>query len=375
MARSTAQMDFANRAMCYALRNPPPGTKKSSFKQIAETVVKTDGTHPTMEAVRVAAVQFAVEKAKRGRKEGYKKTTAKEDRTIMKKFRHLRPPGHGIDSRRLHRALPAKVRRNISRRTVIRRLADKGFTPQKKTTKGDPDVALARRRVDFARRYAERTGADWIRELQAVGDMKDFTFYPPDLKPRHKQLHARWTYMTKEEKYLPAFTRPKRWFKTSDYKRTIKQKVFGFTTSNGEKLAFLVPVPWSTEKWAEEVKSRLAPFLRKVFPGRRTFEILLDGEQLLHGPAAKAAMAECGITVLQGWPSYSPDLNPQENVWSWAEDRLRDTETDTDSFGQFQMKALRAVCDYPTASAAKLVPGMAKRLQEVIELKGAMLKR
>ena len=84
-------------------------------------------------------------------------------------------------------------------------------------------------------------------------------------------------------------------------------------------------------------------------------------------------MAEAGITVLPGWPSYSPDLNPQENVWAWAETRLRDLEVDTDSFGHFQ-KATRAVCDYPSASGVKLIPAIAKRLQAVIEAKGAMLK-
>ena len=62
MAAPIARMNDANRAMCYALRNPPPGTKKTSLKQIATMVVKTDGTHPTMEAVRVAAKEFGAEK-------------------------------------------------------------------------------------------------------------------------------------------------------------------------------------------------------------------------------------------------------------------------------------------------------------------------
>ena len=67
--------------------------------------------------------------------------------------------------------------------------------------------------------------------------------------------------MTEEEKSQPAFCRPKRWFKKRDYEKTIKQKVFGFTTSTGQKLAFLVPKPWSTQQWAEEVRTRLAQFL------------------------------------------------------------------------------------------------------------------
>ena len=373
MPGSTAQMDLATRAKCHALRNPPPGTKRCSFRQIASFVFKSDGTHPGESAVREAVKEFGKEKAKRGRKEGYKKTTREEDRTIMRKFKELRPPGHGITSRKLHRALPANLRRNISRRTVIRRLADKGYTPQVKSSKSDPDVVQCRKRVGFARRYEGMSSLDWQRGLQAVGDIKEFTFYPPDLKPRHRQLHAKWTYMTKEEKKQPAFCRPKNWFKKSEWQRTIKQKVFGFTTSTGDKLAFLVPQPWCTELWAEEIRNQLKPFLARVFPRRQSYQILLDGEKLLHGAAAKAAMRAAGITVLPGWPSYSPDLNPQENVWAWSENRLREIEVDTDTFAQFQAKVLRAVHDYPVESAVKLVAGMGKRFDEVIEAKGAML--
>ena len=179
--------------------------------------------------------------------------------------------------------------------------------------------------------------------------------------------------MTKAEKKQPAFTRPKKWFKQSEWRRTIKQKVFGFTTSTGQKLAFLVPVPWCTELWAAEIRNQLKPFLAAVFPGRQNFQIHLDGESILHGPPARAAMEEAGITVLPGWPSYSPDLNPQENVWAWSENRLREIEVDTDTFAQFQAKTLRAVYDYPVISAVKLVAGMGKRFEEVIEAKGAML--
>ena len=83
MASTTAQMDKANRAMCYALRNPPAGTKKTSLKDIASMVVKTDGTHPSIEGVRAAAKQFDAEKEKRGRTYGTKKTAKREDRVVM----------------------------------------------------------------------------------------------------------------------------------------------------------------------------------------------------------------------------------------------------------------------------------------------------
>ena len=92
-------------------------------------------------------------------------------------------------------------------------------------------------------------------------------------------------------------------------------KVFGFTASNGKKLNFVVPTPFTAEVWAPLVKSKLYPFLKKNFPNRRQFTILLDGEKVLHAPAAKRAMEEKGIRVFPHWPKYSPDVKPQENVW------------------------------------------------------------
>ena len=182
-------------------------------------------------------------------------------------------------------------------------------------------------------------------------------------------LRAPWTYMTKAERALPAFQRPKRWFPKNEWKTTKKQKVFGFTTSNGHTLAFLVPKPWSTAEWAKAIQARLVPFLRKAFPLRQTFQILLDGEKLLHGPAAVAAMEASGVSVLPRWPKYSPDMNPQENVWAWAEEQLRATEKRGDSFEIFQKRALRACRAYPYAD--KLVGSMAKRTQLLIEKSGA----
>ena len=143
-------------------------------------------------------------------------------------------------------------------------------------------------------------------------------------------------------------------------------------TSSGESLAFLVPQPWTTEAWAKEVDKKVAPFLKRSFPALKTFRILLDGEQLMHGPAAKAMYKKHGITILPCWPKYSPALNPQENVWPWSEKALRKLERPSDSFEKFQTKVLKAVQAYPKTSAKKLIRSIAKRVRKVISLKGGM---
>ena len=69
---------------------------------------------------------------------------------------------------------------------------------------------------------------------------------------------------------------------------------------------------------------------------------------------------------------YSPDLNPQENVWSWAEKSLRRTEKKSDTFAIFCRKLLRVVRRYPSAEA--LIPRMTNRVQAVLKHGGAMTK-
>ena len=62
-----------------------------------------------------------------------------------------------------------------------------------------------------------------------------------------------------------------------------KQKVLGILASIGAQLCFLTPKPYSTALWAADIQNRVVPFLKRVFPSRHTFTILLHGEALLHG--------------------------------------------------------------------------------------------
>ena len=113
------------------------------------------------------------EKAKRGSKLGQRATTKKEDAKILTEFYRLRPPGRYIDARILHDALPKKVRKKFGQRTVIRRLADKGFLPCEKKKKTDPTEATKKTRSVFAGKHQDKNLQQWQAHLQAVGDLKD----------------------------------------------------------------------------------------------------------------------------------------------------------------------------------------------------------
>ena len=82
-------------------------------------------------------------------------------------------------------------------------------------------------------------------------------------------------------------------------------------------------------------------------------------------------MREGGVSTFPNWPKYSPDLNPQENVWARAEEDLRALEGEDDSFEDFQKTVLTATKAYPKKFAVKLVGSMAKRMKLVLTKKGA----
>ena len=131
-------------------------------------------------------------------------------------------------------------------------------------------------------------------------------------------------------------------------------------------------MPWNSSKFASLVRQHVGPFFRRAFPDRNKIRILIDSERLLHTDEAKRALAEYGISPMQDWPKYSPDMNPQENVWSWAEKALRREEQKSDTFPTFCRRLLRVARRYP--SAQSLIPSMAKRVQAVLQHRGAMTK-
>ena len=119
-------------------RNSANGAKRLIYAEIAGFVRNQDGARPTEGGVRQCVMKFHEPKAKRGRKSGYRKTSKAEDKVVLQTFRKLLPPGHGVDSRKVHMSLPKKLRDKLSRRTLIRRLAEQRYVPTRKSPEDGP---------------------------------------------------------------------------------------------------------------------------------------------------------------------------------------------------------------------------------------------
>ena len=81
---TVAQMDLANKAICFAMRNPPKGHSKMPYKDIQKLVCKKGGKKPTTAAMCQADSNFKKVKGIRGRPLGSNKTTKDEDKVLMK---------------------------------------------------------------------------------------------------------------------------------------------------------------------------------------------------------------------------------------------------------------------------------------------------
>ena len=69
--KSFARMDVKNQALCYTFRNPPPGVKKTPFDKIPDHVVKTDGTPPSIRAIKDAVYSYNKGRKKVGLAENF----------------------------------------------------------------------------------------------------------------------------------------------------------------------------------------------------------------------------------------------------------------------------------------------------------------
>ena len=354
-------MDAATQALCFFYRNPPPesGVKPQPYKAIPKLIHQPQ---MSLGRVKMAVKRFLKKKRPRGRKPGWRKTTPAEDKAMLDAFHKVRQPlGSLVEARDVWKALRPTLRNKVSVRTVANRLRDKGYKMEEKLAGDDKGEQWRKARVRFCECHKSKSAVQWATGLQAVADFRYFVYYPQALKNRHARKSAPRTIMRKSEKMKAAFMKPKRSiFKRSEYKRVQKAKVFGLTTSSGQQLICHVPARLDAKGWIKVLHKRVGPFMKEAFPNRKTCTILLDGETLLHTDDAKAAMREEGLRALRGWPAHSPDLNPQENVWAWAEPRLRKEEAKADSFAKFKQRVLKVCRKYP--SGEKLVPSLAHRI-------------
>ena len=366
-------MDAENRALCKLYSD----TTDLGWRKIALKVVKKNKRHPSHTAVKQVVENWEVSKdgPGPGRPKGTRETTKAEDKLIVRTMVNIRGKhtGGDVTINDIKVRLPANLR-ELSNELLRLRLHEAGYAKETKVDKEAPTEKNRKQRMDFCHENKHRSARDWLSYLQCVGDLKWFGWYPRKLQARHQRYRCKKTWLKKSEKYKPGMLRPKEWYTKKEWKLVKKIKLLGFTCSNGTTWSCVCPTPWNNEKFATIIRDHFGPWLHRQFPGRRQYRVLLDGEKLLHAPAPTRAFEEMRMVCLSNWPARSPDLNPQENLWSWTEKELRKAEPIGESYEAFLDRLLDVHCKVPAFMCLNLISSMERRMKLLEEAKGGPIR-
>lgn len=131
-------------------------------------------------------------------------------------------------------------------------------------------------------------------------------------------------------------------------------------------------------EYEELLKEKMLPEAKKLFSKSRTpysWTFQQDGATVHRTKAALQLLEEiCPNFIALTWPANSPDLSLIENVWGWMQREIN-KEPLSLTIEDFKAQIQRVWERLPNTMLKKLAAGMKKRMEKVIELKGAHIGR
>lgn len=115
-------------------------------------------------------------------------------------------------------------------------------------------------------------------------------------------------------------------------------------------------------EYIQVLKEYLLPAANKLFKGKR-WQLLHDGA----GPHVKAEtqafLKKQGVQQVARWPANSPELNPIENLWSWAQREIN--KQDIYTMGELERAVVAVWRRVPLSMLHNLASSMTTRLTKV----------
>lgn len=274
-----------------------------------------------------------------------RKTSAREDRMIVrtverKRFNTATAVTDDVNERGV----------KISRRTVGRRLSEKGLQARTPANKPLLSAANVKKRKDYVLSHVTWTPAQW--RTVHFSDESSFGLNGCRGPPR--------VFRRKGERLDPRHVR-----------RTVKFKggtlmVWGMMSASGPGPLIPVPGTVNADVYMQIAKDHIIPACGQ---GRGTFQ--QDNAAPHKALKVKKLFEEEGVQAID-WPPQSPDLSPIENLWSFLGSKVegRRYASKTELFDALE-KEWWAI---PPDMCKKLVESCADRCEAVLEAKGGWTK-
>lgn len=260
----------------------------------------------------------------------------------------LRHPARSASSRAVSVAM-TRQGHPTSHQTVLRRAKEAGLVYRLRRKKPNLRQFHKKARLQFAERSFPRVF--WKHCLFA--DESSFALYSD---PR-----GQWVFQgqaatpRRTEKYAPRI------------------RVWAGVCWWGKTSLLRIPTSMTGSQFAEFLRTQAIPEMNRLMaPCRKRWKLVQDGDGTHQAKIALKTLADARINLIEHWPSRSPDLNIQENLWGMLQHELEKYSPRTrDGLWTALKKAWDSI---PTENIRKCIQSMPDRLTAVRASRGGTTK-
>lgn len=273
-----------------------------------------------------------------------KKVSIRQNTKIKLEVKRLQHANQHVYARKIRESCNIEA----SLRTVQRAMKELGFGYKKVPQKLPLTAKNKKERVEFARKWI---GQNVLSKNVIFSDEKRFSFDGPD----------NWC----------------SWFDPFDPPQRIKRQmgggsvmVWGMTLPSGEIQVQRLIGKVDSDVYIAMLKEKVVPCLNSKF-GQEKYIFQQDNCRVHVSKKTKNYLNSAKVKTID-WPSYSPDLNIQENVWKMISDEVYNSKQydSADMLWEKIQQVVKQLNEKKRENIKKIYDEYGRRLLEVIDLNG-----